>query len=68
MTGTSLRKCLRIIRDVRTFPSDILPNGDTAENTAHRYVLQGNEKRNLQKRKRENPNCEKKTMNKKKIS
>lgn len=48
-----LRKCLRIIRAPETMPSTILPNGETAERTAHMYVLQGNKKRNQQKRKRE---------------
>lgn len=48
----NLRRCLRIIRNIDTLPSTILPNGDTAENTAHFYVLRGNKKRNMQKRKK----------------
>lgn len=51
-----LRKCLRIIRDIHTLPSTILPNGKSAELTAHIYVLSGNKKRNQQKRKREQKN------------
>lgn len=53
MLVPNLRRCLRLIRDVNTLPSHILANGDTAENTAHMYVLKGNKKRNMQKRKRD---------------
>lgn len=49
----NLRKCLRIIRDPHTLPSTILPNGEDAETMAHIYVLQGNKKRNMKKRKRD---------------
>jgi len=56
LTMQHLRRCLKIIRDPLTEPSTILPNGETAGSTAHRYVLEGNKKRNQQKSKRENKN------------
>ena len=48
-----------MIRDIKTLPSTILPNGETAETVAHMYVLTGNKKRNKQKRKRELKNVDK---------
>lgn len=48
-----LRKCLREIRNLKTLPCTVLSNGFTAEETAHVYVLKGNQRRNSQKRKRE---------------
>ena len=50
---SNLRRCLHDIRDPATTPSTILVNGKTAEETAHAYLLQGNRKRNHQKRERE---------------
>lgn len=49
-----IRKSLRSIRDLATLPSTIMLSGLSAEETAHRYVLKGNIRRNLQKRKRDN--------------
>ena len=40
-----------------TLPSTILPNGETAEVTAHKHVLKGNKRRNSQKRKLEENVC-----------
>lgn len=43
--GESIRNCLKMIRSLDTMPSDILPNGKSASETAHDYVLQGKIKR-----------------------
>ncbi len=41
----SLRRCMREIRDIYTLPSTVLPNGETAEQTAFAQVLAAHEKR-----------------------
>ena len=45
----SLRLCLKVIRDVSTLPSTVLPNGQTASETAHQYVLRNKCKRRTYK-------------------
>ena len=50
-----LRRCLRIIRDIRTLPLTLLPNGQTAEATAHEYLMVTNTKRNHKKKLRQHP-------------
>lgn len=39
------RNCLKLIRDLHTLPSDILPNGKTASEFAFEYILAGKKKR-----------------------
>ena len=54
MTQQNIRTFLRIIRDLETTPSTILPNGQCAADIAHEYVLRENRQRNLYKKKKEN--------------
>ena len=39
INNNSIRTCLKMIRDISTMPSDILPNGKSASETAHEYVM-----------------------------
>lgn len=48
----NLRVCLRRIRCIRTMPSSILQNGETASETAFRYMRACNYRRNKKKRSR----------------
>ena len=50
----SLRRCLRMIRDINTLPSTYLQHELTAADIAHAYVLKGNSNRNIRKCKRIN--------------
>ena len=46
----NLRQSLRMIRDLSTLPSLILQSGMTAAETAHKYIVSNNKKRNNKKR------------------
>lgn len=48
----NLRSCLKIIRDISTLPSTVLPNGLSASATAHQYVLGNKKKRRTYKLKK----------------
>ena len=45
------RSCLKLIRNLSTKPSDVLPNGKSASETAHEYIMRSKLKRNTNGRK-----------------
>jgi hypothetical protein len=47
MDAEKIRVCLKIIREPNTLPEMLLPNGKTASETAHEYVLDGKTKRTV---------------------